>query len=59
MARNLDSELARLSRIARRRVRHWEARKIAADNLMKPSGAERVVLIWNRIRARLTRWLRR
>jgi len=58
MARNLDSELARLSRVVRRRVRLQEARKIAAENPVRVSHTERLALIWDRARARVRSWLR-
>ncbi|MDQ2859386.1 MAG: hypothetical protein M3T55_01375 [Pseudomonadota bacterium] len=58
MARDLDSELARLARIVRRRVAFLEPREIASANPIRLSVTERIALIWDRGRARVLRWLR-
>jgi len=59
MARNLDSELARLTRTVRRRVAFMEPRAGASADPIRLSPTERLALTWDRIRARLLFWLRR
>ena len=58
MARDLEPELARLRRIARRRVALLEPREIASANPIRLSITERLALIWDRARGRVRRWLR-
>jgi|GEM_PF-5866143 len=58
MARDLEPELARLTRIVRRRVALLEPREIASANPIRLSATERLALLWDRARARVRRWLR-
>ncbi|MGI8839471.1 MAG: hypothetical protein ACR2F8_01580 [Caulobacteraceae bacterium] len=59
MARDLETELARLWRKARRRVALLESRDRRSADPMTFSRAERLALIWDRTRARVLLWLRR
>jgi hypothetical protein len=58
MARNLESELARLSRAVRRRVNLLHPRGHASAHPLGLTAAERVALLWDRTGARVLRWLR-
>jgi hypothetical protein len=59
MARNLESELARLSRTVRRRVALQQTRDVASSRPIGLSAASRIAHIWERTRVRLLRWLGR
>ncbi len=58
MARDLESELARLWRTARRRAALLEPLDRRSADWVALSRAERLALIWERARARVLRWLR-
>jgi hypothetical protein len=58
MARRLESELARLWRIARRRLALLESLDRRSTGPIAPSRAQRLALTWERTRRRVLRWLR-
>jgi hypothetical protein len=59
MARNLESELARLSRAVRRRVILLQPRGVPSADPIPLTARDRAILAWARTGGRLIPWLRR
>jgi hypothetical protein len=59
MARNLERELARLSRTVRRKVAFRQPREAQSANPINLTALDRIALAWDRARSRILRWFRR
>ena len=59
MARNLESELARLTRTVRRRVILLQPRGAPSATPIPLTARDRAILAWDRTGGRVIHWLRR
>jgi hypothetical protein len=59
MARNLESELARLSRTVRRRAMVQTPRGERVRSAAPLSAADRIALVWEQTGGRFLRWIQR